>query len=224
MKKDIKHVEIKKENELFIINSVSIDGNVYETEFYNLSTVFQYAKTQFNEDVFLKALYEFNDKYNEELPKFVRMLLEHKLGVQKLLMKSSDKLLSNAIMHDLDKLFNTETFNIYNEHFPILKAIEWGTKEYQEYEEKYFYKAHWNHNQEEHQFYDFRHQPDTKVDLVLLLEVVADITFTAYSYGNKDAEKIAKIIFEKPTMNHYVTYETIYNTVVSMVKNIERND
>lgn len=149
---------------------------------------------------------------------FTRMLDRHKNYVQNYMFVFMQQLNTRNVNHDMDKINNDDIFDVYNEHFETLKSIPFGTEEYRAYEKEHFKKAHYLHNQQRHQFYCEEHEQKTDVNLIDMIEVICDIMASARQYNRDkiDIESVSKIIYNKPTIKDYVSYELIYNTVKLM--------
>lgn len=211
-------------------NKFNENGEVMDTETLSIERIYfdtidelfdeiRDCNSLIKKESFFETIKDFLDKNPVFNTDFLKLLLSHKEEVIKSCKAKAINLIEAAYEHDMDKIFNEETYKIYAEHFAKLKSIPFTSSDYKEYEEKHFPQAHYNHNQEAHQFYDYRHEADTEVDLMLLQEVVTDITVTAKAYGNTDVESIAKIIHNKGSISELVSYEVILNSVKKVFYN-----
>ncbi len=123
------------------------------------------------------------------MTKFQTMIELHKSMITSDMILVSDYLLEKAFVHDDDKVKEGFVKTVYDEHFPILKQIEFGTEEYRAYELEHFKKAHEIHAQNRHHFYNpINKQTDT--DLFDVLEAIIDIKQSQKQYAEYNLEKI----------------------------------
>jgi len=130
---------------------------------------------------------------------FKKLLEEHQKRVRKNINKVLLNLLTRSQVHDEDKIYNKEIYNIYKKHFPKLKEIPYGTPEYKEYEQGNFKKAHQLHAQNDHHFYS-QYNNHTKPNLIDLLEATIDIYSSMEQYnevGARDTEEVLSNIKKK---------------------------
>lgn len=151
---------------------------------------------------------------------FTNMLNRHKNYVQSYMFATMQLINTRVVNHDMDKINNDEIFDVYDEHFETLKSIPFGTDEYRNYELEHFKTAHKLHNQQRHHFYTEEHEQDTQVNMIDIIEVICDIMASSkqYTNGDVDLENIASVIYNKPTIKDYVSYDLIYNTVCAIEK------
>lgn len=119
-----------------------------------------------------------------EKSEFKVMFEEHLKRVKNKLVKSSNILINKALVHDQDKIFSPTINEVYEKHFKKLKQIPFGTKEYFEYEQKYFKEAHKSHAQQRHHFYS-KYNQETDIDLFDMIEAIIDISESAKQYGSR---------------------------------------
>ncbi len=120
-------------------------------------------------------------------------------------------LIKRSQEHDLDKLLNKEIYDIYETHFPNLKKIKFGTKEYLDFERDNFLPAHLLHAQCRHHYYSEKNTK-TEPNILDLMEAIVDINASVQQYGDSSIDKVmdalkAKKIFE------YSLEEYVYNTL-----------
>ncbi len=120
---------------------------------------------------------------------FVELLKTHKKMYNDAMNQIISELISRSQTHDLDKLYDPRIFEIYQEHFPKLKKIEFGTEEYLKYEHENFYHAHMLHAQQRHHFYSPKNEATTDPNLIDLLEAVVDIYVSNKQYNEKTTKK-----------------------------------
>ncbi len=140
---------------------------------------------------------------------FDELFKYHKEKMEEKLILVSEEFSKRAKDHDNDKLENPEIYQTYKEHFPELKKIPFGTREYFAYEKEHFDKAHQIHAQNRHHFYSRRNNLDD-INLFDLIEVVIDISESAKQYG--DEKKIMESLKNKQVLN-YELEELIKNTI-----------
>ncbi len=125
---------------------------------------------------------------------FEQLLKIHKSYITSNMNKLIIELENRRDTHDNDKLFNEIVFDIYNKHFKHLKAIEFGTKEYYQYEQDHFDIAHQIHAQNRHHFYSHRNKT-VSPNLVDLLEAVVDIYASNLQYSdNVSIDEVLDVI------------------------------
>lgn len=147
------------------------------------------------------------------MSQFKKLLNVHLLEVHKDLAKIITEINYRSNNHDLDKLFDSRIYDVYNLHFETLKSIEFGTKQYYDYEAKYFKDAHKLHAQNRHHFYSkFNKQKDT--NLIDLIEAVVDINASVKQYSSNDVEtKSMESIMKKLGDTELTIDELILNTI-----------
>lgn len=132
---------------------------------------------------------------------FIELLEEHIGLVQEGINKVTVDLITRSQVHDQDKIFNSTVFQTYERHFVDLKKIEFGTKEYYQFEKDYFDEAHEIHAQNRHHFYSPRNVT-TKPNLIDLLEAVIDINASNKQYNkNGTNSEILQVLVNKGITN-----------------------
>lgn len=140
---------------------------------------------------------------------FDELINYHRKKMEQQLLLVSKEFEKRAKEHDLDKLENEEIYNVYKEHFPKLKKIQYGTDEYFKYERKHFEKAHQIHAQNRHHYYSPRNNLED-INLFDLIEAIIDISESAKQYG--DFQKVRESIKNKKILD-YELEELIKNTI-----------
>lgn len=144
---------------------------------------------------------ETKDNFNE-------MFEEHLKLIRKKLLLSSNELVERAFNHDSDKIFNPTVNKAYENKFPELKKIPFGTTEYFDFEKKYFDDAHQIHAQNRHHFYSHRNSLKD-VNLFDMIEAIIDISESSKQYGNSKYKEA----FERKGLYDYNLKELIDNTI-----------
>ncbi len=133
-----------------------------------------------------------------------------------------DHLSARADEHDIDKQSPGFVRYVYDEHFPTLKKIEFGTKEYKQYEKEHFAEAHRLHAQNRHHYYNPLNEVDD-IDLFDLLEAIVDIKQSQKQYSDYQIDLIMKTFKEKGVLNLDLE-KLAYNTILRIEKlNEEKN-
>ncbi len=145
---------------------------------------------------------------------FDELFKYHKEKMEEKLMVASEEFAKRAKEHDNDKLENKEIYDTYKEHFPKLKKIPFGTREYLAYEKENFDNAHQIHAQNRHHFYSRRNNLND-INLFDLMEVIIDISESAKQYG--DESKIMESLKSKQVLNYEIE-ELIQNTIEYLKK------
>ncbi len=140
---------------------------------------------------------------------FDELIKYHKEKMEEKLLFVSEEFSKRSKEHDNDKIENKEVYNVYKEYFPKLKKFPFGSKEYNDFERKYFDKAHQIHAQNRHHFYSNRNNLED-VNLFDLIEVIIDISESAKQYG--DYNKTMESLKNKQILN-YDLEELIKNTL-----------
>ncbi len=145
---------------------------------------------------------------------FQTMIELHKSMITSDMELVSKYLLEKAKTHDDDKIKEGYVKSVYDEHFPLLKQIEFGTDEYRQYELTHFKKAHELHAQNRHHFYNpVNTQNDT--DLFDLIEAMIDIKQSQKQYAEYDIEKIMDT-YRSKGMFEMDLEQLIYHTLVKV--------
>ncbi|MGL4589831.1 MAG: DUF5662 family protein [Mycoplasmatales bacterium] len=145
------------------------------------------------------------------MTEYEKMLFEHRKRVEKALTEIQHDIEARKQNHDLDKIENPEIYEVYNEHFPILKTIPFGTKEYKQYEADYFSNAHYLHVQNRHHFYDHRNTT-TKPNLLDILEALVDIRESIKQYDEYNTESAIEVLKRKK-IDQLSLAEVVENTI-----------
>jgi hypothetical protein len=127
-------------------------------------------------------------------------------------------LVKRSQTHDLDKVFDMEQNVVYEYHFPEIKKLEFGSKEYLNYHNQFFNHASVLHSQNDHHFYS-KFNNHTEPNLIDLLEAVIDINVSNKQYSQKGIEETIEICTHKGLFDIDVK-EYVYNTL----KMIEENN
>ncbi len=144
---------------------------------------------------------------------FKPMLMTHKTMFNEVINYLTNDLTLRSQTHDMDKLVDPRVAEVYEEHFPKLKQIPFGTEEYLAYEKEYFWDAHMLHAQERHHFYSSKNTSVENPNLNDLLEAVIDIYVSNKQYNsNPDIEAIMET-FEKKGILNWTIADYIENTL-----------
>lgn len=131
---------------------------------------------------------------------FEELIKLHKQMVESDMNLAVSYLKEKAITHDNDKVEPGYVRDVYVEHFPKLKQIPFGTKEYRAYELAHFKKAHALHTQNRHHFYNHLENADD-TDLFDLLEAIIDIKQSQKQYADYDLKTIMKTFKDKEVLS-----------------------
>lgn len=123
------------------------------------------------------------------MTKFDQMISVHKRRILDQTEKVCNYLIEVAKVHDNDKVESGYVYDTYQEYFPKLKEIDYGTEEYVAYEKEYFKQAHYFHAQNRHHYYNPNNKLDD-IDLFDLLEAIFDIRQSQIQYSDYEIEKI----------------------------------
>ncbi len=148
------------------------------------------------------------------MTEFEKMINVHKRNIETELNIVCNEFLKRAKEHDNDKVEPGIVNDIYNEHFPTLKTIEFGTAEYLAYEKKYFIKAHELHAQNRHHYYS-KYNTIDDVNLFDVIEALVDIRQSQKQYADYSHEKIVKTLIDKEVVNLDIK-QLIVNTVLKL--------
>lgn len=150
---------------------------------------------------------------------FIKLLEEHKRLFNQEYNMIIDDMIKRGQDHDMDKIYNQNTYNTYYKHFPELKKIEFGTQAYLDYEREYFWDAHMSHAQNRHHFYSPKNQSVPNPNLTDLLEAVVDIYVSNVQYNEQvEIEKVINVMKNKGIFN-YTLEDYIYNSLKEMKDN-----
>lgn len=145
---------------------------------------------------------------------FEQMISLHKEMVLDEYKHICDYLIAQAANHDNDKVESGYIRDTYDQYFPALKAIEFGTAEYKQFEQTHFKKAHKMHAQNRHHYYNpLNLNQDT--DLFDFLEAIVDIRQSQRQYSDYDINKIMKTFKDKGVLDLNIE-ELAYNTLIRL--------
>lgn len=145
------------------------------------------------------------------MTKFDQMISIHKKRIIDQTEKICDYLLKTAKVHDDDKVKPGYVHDTYQEHFPKLKQIEFGTGEYVAYEKEHFKQAHYLHAQNRHHYYNPNNHLDD-IDLFDILEAMIDIRQSQMQYSDYEIDKIMNTFKTKGVLEldlENVAYNTL---------------
>lgn len=148
---------------------------------------------------------------------------EQLIAIHKSMVKSDynniiSYLLNVADNHDNDKVEAGYVRNVYDEHFPQLKKLEFGTAEYRAYELEHFKEAHRLHAQNRHHYYNPINQQQD-IDLFDFLEAIIDIRQSQRQYSDYDLNKIMETFKNKGVLE--LDIETL---ALNTLKRLEKLD
>lgn len=149
--------------------------------------------------------------------KYLDMLEIHKSYVSNALSVVIMDLINKSVEHDNDKIFNEEIFNVYNDHFTILKQMKYGTDEYIAYERTHFAIAHQLHALNDHHYYS-RYNTHTLPTLMDLIEAVVDVYVSDKQYSSQDfdVENVIAVLKRKGALN--VTLEELIENTLKKIE------
>lgn len=116
--------------------------------------------------------------------------------------------------HDLDKVNNKEIYEIYKQHFPKLKELEYGSEEYHAYEREHFKPAHKLHANNRHHYYSPLNNL-TDIDIFDLLESIIDIRQSQNQYSQFNVESVMASIRKKGILNLDIE-SLVYHTLIKL--------
>ncbi len=148
------------------------------------------------------------------MSEFEEMISLHRLRVSNEISTVCDHLLQRANDHDNDKLDNKEIYEIYNEFFPELKKLKFGSDEYKKFEQAHFKNAHKLHAQNRHHYYSKYNQCDN-INLFDILEAIIDIRQSQKQYSNYEIDAVMKTIINKGALNINLE-DVVYNTLLQL--------
>ncbi len=149
---------------------------------------------------------------------FVELLKIHKEMYNETMNPLINELIMRSQEHDLDKLYDPRIFKTYQEHFPLLKKIEFGTEEYLKYEHDYFYQAHMLHAQKRHHFYSPKNNQTNDPDILDLLEAVVDIYVSNKQYNQGATTKTVMDVLKTKGVFDVTLEEFVKNTIEKLEK------
>ncbi len=142
---------------------------------------------------------------------FEKMITTHKDMIKSDYSNICEYLFNQAIAHDEDKVAPGYVNDVYQEHFPTLKSIEFGTPEYRAYELEHFKEAHAAHAQSRHHYYNPLNKIDD-IDLFDVLEAMVDIRQSQRQYSEYDIDFIMRTFKEKGVLDLDIE-KLAYNTL-----------
>lgn len=147
---------------------------------------------------------------------FEDMITTHKSMIKTDYQLICEYLQSRADEHDIDKVNPGYIRSVYDEHFPTLKMIEFGTEQYKQYEKEHFVEAHRQHAQNRHHYYNPLNKADD-VDLFDLLEAIIDIKQSQKQYSDYQIDLIMKTFKDKGVLDLDIE-KLAYNTILRIEK------
>lgn len=145
---------------------------------------------------------------------FEKMITTHKDMIKSDYANICDYLKAQALTHDNDKVEPGYVNEVYQEHFPTLKAIEFGTPEYRQYELEHFKQAHAMHSQNRHHYYNPLNEIED-INLFDLLEAIVDIRQSQRQYSEYDIDFIMTTFKNKGVLELDVE-KLAYNTLLKL--------
>lgn len=145
---------------------------------------------------------------------FEKMISQHKQMIKSDFENISQYILAIGENHDNDKVETGYVNDIYEQHFPILKQIEFGTDEYHAYERKHFKHAHAEHAQNRHHYYNPLNQMDD-IDLFDVIEAIVDIRQSQRQYSDYSIDYIMKTFKDKGVLELDIE-KLAYNTLLKL--------
>lgn len=151
------------------------------------------------------------------MSEFNKLITKHIQSVNGELQKVSEELQRRGQEHDHDKIEKGYVNDVYENYFPQLKKIDFGSAEYLEFEREHFSQAHYMHVQNRHHFYDHRNQT-TDVNLFDFLEAIIDIKESNKQYSTFDIDNVMAIIKSKGLFEQSLE-EMTRNTISALEEN-----
>ncbi len=149
---------------------------------------------------------------------FKQMLSVHKELMNQSMNEIIGELVKRTQEHDMDKLLDSRVSQVYEEHFPKLKQIPFGTEEYLAYEHEFFWDAHMIHAQNRHHYYSEKNNQVKDPNIIDLLEAVVDIYVSNKQYNdNPNINDIIETMNKKGILD-YSLEEYIANTLENLEK------
>lgn len=142
---------------------------------------------------------------------FEKMISTHKQMINSDFENVCQYLSHKAEVHDDDKVKPGYVNDVYQEHFPELKKIEFNTPEYKEYEREHFTEAHKLHAQNRHHYYNPLNTTDD-IDLFDLLEAIIDVRQSQKQYSEYSIERIMHTFEDKGVLELDIE-KLAYNTL-----------
>lgn len=145
---------------------------------------------------------------------FEKMISTHKQMIKSDFKNVSNYLLEVGECHDNDKVEAGYINEVYQEHFPKLKQIEFGTPEYHKYEQTYFKQAHAEHAQNRHHYYNPLNKQED-INLFDVLEAMIDIRQSQRQYADYSIDFIMKTFKDKGVLELDIE-KLAYNTLLKL--------
>lgn len=145
---------------------------------------------------------------------FEKMITTHKQMIQSDFKNICEYLVYKANSHDNDKIEEGYVNDVYQEHFPKLKQIEFGTPEYRNYELEHFKLAHREHAQNRHHYYNPLNTAKD-IDLFDLLEAIVDIRQSQRQYSEYSIDFIMETFKNKGVLELDIE-RLAYNTLLKL--------
>lgn len=156
------------------------------------------------------------------MTEFDKLIKVHKQMIESDFENICEYLRTKAVVHDNDKIEEGYVNSVYEEHFPKLKQIEFGTEEYVAYERNHFAKAHYLHSQNRHHYYNPNNELDD-IDLFDLIEAIVDMKQSQKQYSQFDMDILLKTFYDKGTLDLDLE-SLVINTVMRIESLNETND
>lgn len=153
---------------------------------------------------------------------FEQMISTHKSMINQDYQNICKFLQEQANQHDNDKIEPGYIKDVYDEHFPSLKQIEFNTAEYKEYERTHFKQAHALHAQNRHHYYNPLNQIED-INLFDLLEAIVDIRQSQRQYADYSIERIMETFKDKGVLELDIE-KLAYNTLQKLEDLNEKED
>ncbi len=148
---------------------------------------------------------------------FITLLAEHKRLFNHHFNLMINEMIERSQSHDMDKIYNKSTFDTYNRHFTELKQIPFGTAEYLQYEEDYFWDAHMSHAQNRHHYYSNKNNSVDDPNLIDLLEAIIDIYVSNLQYNEEvTTAKVMAVLTAKGIMD--IDLESYIENTINRIK------
>ncbi len=148
---------------------------------------------------------------------FVTLLAEHKRLFNNHFNLIINEMIERSQMHDMDKIYNKATFATYNQYFTELKQIPFGTPEYLQFENDYFWEAHMSHAQNRHHFYSSKNNSVNDPNLIDLIEAVIDIYVSNLQYNEEvTTEKVMEVLKTKGIID--IDLNTYIENTINSIK------
>ncbi len=145
------------------------------------------------------------------MTKFEEMIMRHKQMVADHCDLAANYIHQKGQNHDNDKIEPGIVKEIYDEHFPVLKQIEFQTPQYVAYEREHFTSAHRLHAQNRHHYYS-QYNDLNDIDLFDVLEAIIDIKQSQKQYSTYSYQKLLETFQTKGVLDLDIE-QLVMNTV-----------